>query len=285
MTRWTWILLIGVLLITLPACRQTSEWSPLNQVQFTTTYLTHSDDICLVPTSASSTNFFVLLGAGLLIGLSHCVGMCGPLVGAFTVRRKAENREISTPLTLFQMGRITTYMGLGLLLGSTGYLFTTIIQAWQGLIAFGIGLLIIGLGLSLLGLIPFQRWLASLAPTRWVSNQLSQLMGSKYPAAPFGLGMINGLLPCGPVYALGLLASATQSPLQGALLMLIFGLGTLPALIGFGLSMSLLSIQFRRYIYRFAAIAVIFVGLQQALRGLAFSGQLSHVMIGGEMLW
>lgn len=67
--------------------------------------------------------------------------------------------------------------------------------------------------------------------------------------------------------------------------MLIFGLGTLPSLLGFGFSASLLSLQFRGYLYRVAAVLVIVVGLQLTLRGLALYGQIPHSTIGSVMLW
>ena len=67
--------------------------------------------------------------------------------------------------------------------------------------------------------------------------------------------------------------------------MLVFGLGTLPAMLGMGLSISHLSLRVRSGLYRVAAILVVIVGVQLALRGLALSGQVSHAAIGGVMLW
>ena len=67
--------------------------------------------------------------------------------------------------------------------------------------------------------------------------------------------------------------------------MLIFGLGTLPAMLGIGFSTSLLSVRLRSHLYRVAAILVVIVGLQLTMRGLALGGQITHGAIGGVMLW
>lgn len=236
-------------------------------------------------TLVASTGFFMLLGVGLLTGLSHCVGMCGPLVGAFTLRRRAERREISTPLVLYQTGRLATYLALGTAAGAVGSIVAESIRNWQGLFSVALGLFVAALGLGLLGLLPLQRWLAALAPARLISTWVKQLMTSSHPAAPFGLGLANGLLPCGPVYAMALLAATSGSFIQGATMMLIFGLGTLPAMLGLGFSALLLSVRLRTHLYRVAAGLVVAVGFQLALRGLALSGQIPHAALGGVMLW
>lgn len=211
--------------------------------------------------------------------------MCGPLVGVFAARRRAARQEVSTPLLLFQSGRLTTYLGLGAVSGSAGYLFAATLREWQGLFSTIFGLALALSGLGLLGLLPLQPWLASIQPARLIGRWLNALMISKRPAAPFGLGLANGLLPCGPVYSMSLLAAAGGNPLAGASLMLVFGLGTLPAMLGLGLATSRLSLHWRSRLYQLAALLVIIVGLQLILRGLALGGQISRAALGGVMLW
>ena len=84
---------------------------------------------------------------------------------------------------------------------------------------------------------------------------------------------------------MALLAAVSGNPFRGAGLMLIFGLGTLPAMLGFGFSATLLSLTWRSQLYRVAAILVVLVGLQLTMRGLALGGQISHAAIGRVMLW
>lgn len=278
------ILLLIVLLAT--ACNTQPHWPAQNQATFAAMDMLNSDDLCTVehPT-AMTTGFFVLLGAGLLTGLSHCLGMCGPLVGAFALRRRAARQELSSSLVLFQTGRLTTYALLGLLMGSLGYMLASAIRSWQGVLSVVLGVFVILLGLSLLGVLPFQRWIVSTKLAALVSGWIKHLMDSKSQLAPFGLGLANGLLPCGPVYAMALLAATGGTPLRGAMVMLIFGLGTLPAMLGVGLSSSMLSVGLRSHLYRVAAVLVVIVGVQLTMRGLALGGQIAHGAIGGVMLW
>lgn len=231
--------------------------------------------------------FFLLLTTGLLTGLSHCIGMCGPLVGAFALRRRSQRQEVSTPLLLFQTGRLTTYVLLGAGLGLVGGLIEggAAWQGWQGGLSVIFGVLMVLLGLNLLKVLPLPSWLASLALARLVSGWLKYWLDSSRPAAPFALGLANGLLPCGAVYSLGVLAAASSDPLKGASIMLIFGLGTLPAMLGFGLSTVWLSVRWRSGFFRAAALLVVVVGVQLTLRGLAATGQLPHAAIGQVMLW
>lgn len=232
-------------------------------------------------------SFFLLLTTGFLTGLSHCIGMCGPLVGAFVMRRRAAQQEVSTPLVFFQIGRLTTYVLLGVVLGLLGSVVEGAMawRGWQGGLTIALGILMVLLGLSLLGLLPIQHWLASAAWARAVSAWLKYLMNSAHPVAPFALGLVNGLLPCGAVYAIGLVAVTSGDALKGASIMLVFGLGTLPAMLGVGLSASMLSVRWRSGLYRVAALLVVLVGVQLALRGLAAGGQIPHAALGSVMLW
>ena len=283
---WQAGLITLLLLLVLTGCNPQPGWSAQNQATLATHHLLDPTSVCTVDQPATtSTGFFMLLGAGLLTGLSHCLGMCGPLVGAFALRRRAERKELSTPLVLFQMGRLMTYASLGLLLGGLGSLVASTIRYWQGSFSIVLGLLMALLGLSLFGLFPLQKWLTSITWARLVSGWVKRLLASDHPAAPIGLGLANGLLPCGPVYAMGLLATLSGSALNGGAIMLIFGLGTLPAMLGLGFFTATLSLGLRSHLYRVAALLVIIVGLQLTLRGLALNGQLSHAAIGSLMLW
>jgi hypothetical protein len=82
-----------------------------------------------------------------------------------------------------------------------------------------------------------------------------------------------------------LVAATSGDALKGASIMLVFGLGTLPAMLGVGLSASMLSVRWRSGLYRVAALLVVLVGVQLALRGLAAGGQIPHAALGSVMLW
>lgn len=287
--------LLIILLLSLAACHQHShdpagrhagdDTARVDSAPTVGSALPTHNPSSLTGAPATPAGFFILLGVGLLTGFSHCMGMCGPLVGVFAARRRAVRPEISTSLFLFQSGRLTTYLILGAVLGSAGSLFAAALREWQALFSIIFGLALALSGLTLLGFLPRQPWPASIQLARFIGRWMSALMISKHPAAPFGLGLANGLLPCGSVYGMSLLAAATAEPLAGASLMLIFGLGTLPAMLGLGLAASRFSLRLRSRLYRLAALLVIIVGLQLALRGLALGGQISHAALGGVMLW
>ena len=233
----------------------------------------------------TSASFLALLGAGLVTGLSHCAGMCGPLVSAFALRRQAAKQDLSTPLIIYQLGRLTTYALLGAAAGGLGAVLATALRPWQGAFSIAVGALIILTGLGLIGVLPLQHGFASLAPARLASRGVKGLLAASHAAAPFALGLANGLLPCGAVYAMTLLAAVQGDPLRGAGVMLIFGFGTLPAMLGFGYAAGLLSLRLRARLFRVAAVVVVAVGMQLALRGLALDGHIPHTALGSVMLW
>lgn len=243
-------------------------------------------DICGVTTTSASLNFIVLLTTGLLAGFSHCVGMCGPLVSTFVLHQRQQRSDLSSSLLTFQMGRLTGYMLLGLLAGALGTLVRIEVAArgWQSAMSIFIGLIMLAAGLHLLGWLP----LGHGAPTRFfqdVQRVIRRALRQQHVGANFLLGMANALLPCAPIYTMMLVAATTGNPLRGTLAMFIFGLGTLPALLGVGLFASQLGVQLRRHLFHAAATLIMLVGVQLTLRGLALGNHLSHLSVAGVMLW
>ncbi len=161
-----------------------------------------------------------LLGAALLTGLGggvHCVGMCGGFASA------AASRGGSWP---WHLGRFTTYATLGALVGTLGISLPG--PSW--LPAAIAGGLVLYFALRLAGLVghgglhfPMPKALLTLGARFGRGNSIP---------ARYGLGLITGLLPCGLVYAALALALAATSPLEGALVMVVFGMGTVPLLAG-----------------------------------------------------
>ena len=237
--------------------------------------------------SETELGFFMLLSMGLMTGLSHCVGMCGPLVVAFSMRRRAAEQDVVSPLVMFQMGRLTTYLILGGVVGAIGGALNlaALLRGWQGYLSLGLGALLVLMGLGLSGRLSTRRWLESSRLAGWVSHWMQRFLATSHPLAPFGLGLTNGLLPCGPVYALLLLVAAMGNPRSGLLTMLLFGLGTLLPLLGMGLSVSHLSLRWRRALFQGSALLVVMVGTQLMLRGLASHSLIGHLAVGGVMLW
>lgn len=177
--------------------------------------------------------------AGLGGSAVHCVGMCGPFVlgqvmaDAEGVRRGTaygEWRRLSgAALAPYHFGRLVTYTALGAVAGAATSLFAaTDLFGWLAA-----ALLVLGAALMLSQ--AFGLAVGAAAPQAPVLQRLAApLVASRRPAARFALGLVLGFLPCGLIYgALGA-AAGTGSPLQGALAMAAFSLGTMPALIAIG---------------------------------------------------
>ena len=280
----TWVsrlgLVVGLLLLT--ACREAT----LPTADEVSGLFGHGD-ICGLPSVTASTNFFLLLAAGMLAGFSHCIGMCGPLVTTFIVRQQPTNHISSTPLITYQIGRLTTYVVLGVIMGTAGSVVRVNVvgSGWQGNLSILIGGLMLLTGLSLWGVLPWLRQLEGARFAHRLTGWMRRLFRSSHPVAPLVLGLANGLLPCGAVYAMAFVAATSGDPVRGAMIMLAFGLGTLPAMLGVSFLASRLAPGFRSNLYRFAAALVMVVGVQLTMRRLAVTGVVPHFQFVGVSLW
>ena len=217
------------------------------------------------------------------VGSVHCLGMCGPLVLAYSLHIKSHEDE--TPIHVsppwekglfhhiaFHSGRILSYGLLGIL--SAGLLQRIGFMKFHanlrvGTTLFGGGLMIF-LGLVLLKVLPlppgFFTFLSA-GPTSFWKRLLPPLLQSQRLGSKMTLGFAAGFLPCGLSWAMIVKAATTQSVGSGFLTMVSFGLGTVPALFLIGFSASFLSLQTRFLGERVAALAVIVMGLILILKG------------------
>lgn len=172
-----------------------------------------------------------------LLSSAHCVGMCGGIMGALTMAVPVEARHKRLALLLtYNIGRITSYTFMGLLVGLFGQGFVELGGAtWLRILA---GLLLIAMGLYLAN---WWRGLTYLETGgRYLWAYLQPLGKSLMPvnSAPKALllGALWGWLPCGLVYSALAYAMAQGQASSAALLMFAFGLGTLPAVLTTGLA-------------------------------------------------
>ncbi|MEF9996188.1 MAG: sulfite exporter TauE/SafE family protein [Burkholderiaceae bacterium] len=169
-----------------------------------------------------------------LVGGLHCAGMCGGFIGALQLNR-APQVSASRLALGYHAGRITSYTLAGVLVGVMGgMLYASQVLPIQ------IGLLVAGsLMLLLIGLTMFgagARWMKSIEVAGlWLWQRISPLARKVYPPRSLGQAYLAGLawgwIPCGMVYGVLPLALVAGGAWQGALVMLVFGLGTLPNLI------------------------------------------------------
>ncbi len=179
------------------------------------------------------------LAAAFLAGLAggaHCAAMCGPLIGvACGPRRSGRGREWLRLALAYNAGRIATYTVAGALtgaIGATGLALRGAPLTQQALLAVMSASLIL-LAVYVAGFAPFVRGVERAGAVVWrrVSPSASRFLPADTPGRAFGLGLVFGWLPCGMVYMVLVAALATGDPLQGALIMVAFGLGTLPNLL------------------------------------------------------
>jgi len=202
------------------------------------------------------------------MGSLHCVGMCGGLVSAVSL---SAPRIWWTGLLVYQWGRVTTYALLGFVFGMLGMGLSDVGgDTFQRILAIIAGLLMIIFALNLAGFLP--------DPVRRLSVWGSRKIGLAQLAAQlasharlrgwYALGLANGLLPCGLVYAALAMSLAKGSGLTASLMMLSFGLGTIPAMMLLPSLLQKMSPIFRLTSMRIAAMLMMILGIMMIFRSM-----------------
>ncbi len=201
------------------------------------------------------------------LGSLHCIGMCGPIVLALPQKHSGKYALLQTRL-LYNFGRVLTYAVLGLIVGLLGK--GLMLAGTQQLVSISIGVIIL-LVMFLPRRISYQ--LEHYSPFKGVVHALKKGFGkifkSKGKLAFLWLGLLNGLLPCGLVYLALAGAIATGELWGGALYMTLFGLGTLPMMLGISLLGDFIKPSLRSLLYRrLVPVFTVMLALMFILRGL-----------------
>ena len=201
----------------------------------------------------------------------HCVGMCGGIVIAYSSTKIGQTwnkTQQSISHLLYSFGRITTYSILGAIFGYLGGV-ATFSNTANGILWLVAGTAMLLTGLSLLGKIKFLTLIEhSFSTSTWYQQNFKALLKSQTFFSFFLLGMLNGLLPCGFVYFFAITAASTASPFYGALVMVIFGLSTMPALFSLGFFVGLFKQSgLRNVMIKLAGISVILYGCYTIYNG------------------
>jgi len=217
------------------------------------------------PRDGQPLSLALLFIAGTLTGF-HCAGMCGALVVGYTVRTAAEGGHRYLTHLYYGMGKTLSYTVIGALFGALGSVisFTPFMRGVAGLAA-GVFLLLFGLA-TLRVFAPLARFQLKTPGflMRWLGGALRRNTN------PFVIGLLNGLMIiCGPLQAMYIMAAGTGSPLEGARMLFVFGLGTLPLMMGFGFMASALSRQFAPKLVRASGVIVLALGVIMLNRGYA----------------
>ncbi|WP_369806280.1 sulfite exporter TauE/SafE family protein [Sulfurospirillum diekertiae] len=197
--------------------------------------------------------------------------MCGGFVMAYSSAKidssTSSFRQFLAHLT-YNLGRISAYTFLGMFFGALGSIFTFSAQI-NGYFYFVIGILMVLMGLSMMGKIKFLTSLeATVAFNPLIKTLFSHLIHSKSMGSFYGLGLLNGFLPCGLVYFFLAAATTSGSFLLGGFTMAIFGLSTMPAMLGLGFIVGFLKgSEFREVMIKIASLIIVGYGIYMAYLG------------------
>ncbi len=225
--------------------------------------------------------FIGLLSSAFLLGImgsSHCLGMCGGISAALGFQPGQGYGRILA----YNAGRISTYTLIGLLAGIVGGSITLALPLLGPVLRTLAGLLLIAMGLYIAGWWMGLTQLEKIGGGLWrrVQPLTQKLLPVHSSGQALQLGLLWGLLPCGLIYSTLSWALATANGLQSALLMLAFGLGTLPSMLISGLAgKKVLSFLRQQKMRAIAALLMIVLGIITAVTPWQHAGHHQH---GGQ---
>lgn len=221
-----------------------------------------------------SISILTIISIAFLGSFGHCIGMCGGIVVAYSstkIDSGWSKPKQSISHILYSLGRVTTYVILGFIFGFLGSV-VTFDNMTSGILLISTGVLMVLVGLSLSGKLKFLTSLEhSISKSPLYQKTFRLLIGSNTLLSFYLLGMLNGLLPCGFVYVFAITAASTGSPIWGAMVMLIFGLSTIPAMFSLGFFVGIFKqIALRDLFINIAAILVILFGFYIMYQGYEY---------------
>ena len=174
------------------------------------------------------------------------------------------------PAFFYNLGRVCSYTAVGFILGTVGMLIdgggsTGLPVVFQGMLKIIAGVIMVIMGLRMLGIFP---WHAKFH-IRMPGIVYEKISAEKAKSGqPFVVGLLNGLMPCGPLMSMQIVALASGNPAAGALSMFAFSLGTVPLMMGLGSMVILLGRRFAGKVMSVGAVFVTVLGLAMLSQGV-----------------
>ncbi len=225
-----------------------------------------------LPNLGTNSGIGLLFLFGILTSF-HCIGMCGGIAISQTIRNTDEqsgenskHSKLFVPSALYNSGRVISYTIIGAAAGIIGK-GVTLGGTLRGVVPIIGGLFMIIMAVNLLGIFPFLRRF-NISMPKFIGKKLKA--GRSY--GPFYIGLLSGLMPCGPLQIVQLYALGTGSVIYGAFSMFVFSLGTVPALFIFGAVNTIINKKHSKLILRISSSLVLILGIAMIGRGLALSG-------------
>ncbi|MDR1863009.1 MAG: sulfite exporter TauE/SafE family protein [Treponema sp.] len=233
------------------------------------------------PLAEAGMGYGMLLVIGLVTSV-HCAAMCGGInlsqcIPAAAAPAEEKRGKLPFPSIfyntgLYNIGRVISYTAVGVIVGALGSVIT-LSGRFQGAVQLAAGFFMVIMGINMLGIFPALRRFSLPVPAIFTRKIDGQKAGSRNPLF---IGLLNALMPCGPLQAMQLYALSTGSPLAGGISMFLFSMGTVPLMFGIGALGSALSggkgRAFARRVARGGAILITVMGMTMLSYGFNLSG-------------
>ena len=201
-----------------------------------------------------------------LVGSLHCIGMCGPIAIALPVP-DSSNLSFFTGRILYNLGRVVTYSFLGAILGLLGGRIA--LAGAQQIVSIILGVVII---IAVLLPQKYKNFFAQHPLIKKLAQPLKENIGVLFRkgtfSAMFLIGILNGFLPCGLVYVALAVAIASGDAISGAAVMILFGLGTVPAMFAATIFGKFINVGIRTKIRKAVPVLALLLGVIFILRGM-----------------
>lgn len=213
-------------------------------------------------------NYLLIFGSGVL-SLMHCYGMCGIFPTTVSSINKQNTLRVVLNLSLYNIGRVLSYIFLGFLVSFGAFKFNNLVNHVKYLsdsFSIALGILMGFIGIKLLT----GKSIGSIGLLNPIYESIiyiiNVLANNKSIYAAFLIGVFNGLLPCPMVYGFLLLSALSKSPIQGILIMLFFGLGTMVTMFSLGFLSKYFWKLKTSHIYKLIGIVLIYFSYESVAR-------------------
>lgn len=220
------------------------------------------------PVAEASMGYGMLLVIGLLTSV-HCVTMCGGINLSQCIPRagkKTSRWDALAPSFQYNLGRVLSYTVIGGAVGALGSMIR-LSGGFKGIVQLVAGVFMVVMGIDMLGMFPLMRKLNPRMP-----KTFTKITEKRRSAGAFYVGLLNGLIPCGPLQTMQLYALSTGNLVRGAFAMFLFSIGTVPLMFGLGALSSFLSKKFTIKAMTVGAVLVVVLGISMFSQGWALSG-------------
>lgn len=204
-----------------------------------------------------------------VLGSGHCLGMCGALVSGYFMNASPSRSYL--PYFAYQVARIFVYTMVGFAAAALGVVLVSsgVFGKVQSILQMFIGAVVILLAMGILGWIPFQGSVR-LLPMNLLRKGYAQSRTKGPILGATIAGLLNGLMPCPLTFAMAVKATSATTIMEGGLLMLAFGSGTLPTMLFVSVAFGKMSAHFRGLMLKSAALVMIIMGCNTIYMGLSF---------------